>query len=91
MRLAFRELGLSIGLKAAIKLQQLVMRKPRLSRNKELCSAVKSLAYYKWLSDEIDWFWLKPASREGRNWKEHEDINMVMLATSLAPDGFLGA
>jgi len=91
MRLAFRELGLSIGLKAAIKLQRLIMREPRLSRNKEICSAVESLTYYKWLSDEIDGFWLKPGSREGRNWREHEDINMVMLATSLTPDGFLGA
>ena len=67
------------------------MHEPRLSRNKEICSAVKSLTYYRWLSDEIDEFWLKPASREGRNWREHEDINMVMLATSLTPDGFLGA
>ena len=89
MRLAFRELGLSIGLKAAVKLHELVMCEPRLSRNKELCSAVKSLTYYKWLSDEIDGFWLKTASREDCNWKEYEDINVVMLATSLVPNGFL--
>jgi len=29
-----------------------------------------------------------PASRDNETWKAHREINMVMLATSLAPDGF---
>ena len=90
MRLAFRELGLSIGLKAVRRLQRLVIDEPRLSSNSELRSAVRSLTYYTWLTDEIEGFWLKPVNRESYNWREHEDINMVMLAASLAPDGFLG-
>jgi hypothetical protein len=34
--------------------------------------------------------WRTPANRTGRGWREHRDINEVMLATSLAPDGWLG-
>jgi hypothetical protein len=30
-----------------------------------------------------------PAARAGATWKAHEDINAVMLATSLAPAGYL--
>ena len=40
--------------------------------------------------DTIEGFWTEPANRSGRTWKEHEDINSVMLATSLAPEGYLG-
>jgi hypothetical protein len=39
--------------------------------------------------DTIEGFWLEPANRTSRTWKEHEDINAVMLATSLAPEGYL--
>jgi hypothetical protein len=38
---------------------------------------------------EIEGFWLEGRNRESETWREHRDINMVMLATSLAPDGFL--
>ena len=34
-------------------------------------------------------FWLENANREAESWRAHRDINMVMLATSLAPDGYL--
>jgi len=37
----------------------------------------------------IEKFWLDPASRENKTWRAHREINMVMLATSLAPEGFL--
>jgi ADP-glucose pyrophosphorylase len=38
-----------------------------------------------WASiDEINSYWL-----QNSDWTEHEDINRVMLATSLEPDGFL--
>ena len=39
---------------------------------------------------EIESFWLRPDHRRAPTWLEHEDINDVMLATSLAPQGFLG-
>jgi hypothetical protein len=32
---------------------------------------------------------LVPEHRAGPPWQEHEDINDVMLATSLAPAGYL--
>jgi len=32
---------------------------------------------------------LEDAHREQATWRAHEDINDVMLATALAPDGFL--
>jgi hypothetical protein len=41
------------------------------------------------LCEGIEKFWLDPASRENETWKAHREINMVMLATSLAPDGYL--
>jgi hypothetical protein len=63
-RLAFRELGLAIGLHA----------QPVADR----------------LRDEIIAFWREPANRRGETYCEHEDINDVMLATALVPDGFLG-
>ena len=44
---------------------------------------------YQPLAENIETFWLEPANRESGTWQEHRDINMVMLATSLAPDGFL--
>jgi hypothetical protein len=41
------------------------------------------------LREEIDAFWLAPRGREGRTWTDHRDINEVMLATALLPEGFL--
>jgi hypothetical protein len=42
------------------------------------------------LSEAVEGFWLKPANRKTESWTAHREINMVMLATSLAPDGYLG-
>jgi len=41
------------------------------------------------LRDIIEAFWLATANRQASSWTGHRDINMVMLATSLAPDGYL--
>ncbi|MFX0052181.1 MAG: hypothetical protein ACFE8U_12930 [Candidatus Hermodarchaeota archaeon] len=62
--LAFRELGLAIGLHAAKKMSV--------------------LEEYWLLIDKINSYWLKNS-----DWTEHQDINRVMFATSLAPDSFL--
>lgn len=48
------------------------------------------LTPYASLRGAIETFWLDPANRASRTWQEHRDINDVMLATSLSPDGFLG-
>jgi hypothetical protein len=41
------------------------------------------------LASEIEDFWLQPAQRHVPTWRDHLDINSVMLATSLAPDTYL--
>jgi hypothetical protein len=41
------------------------------------------------LAGKIERFWAEPRNRLAATWKDHEDINAVMLATSLAPDEFL--
>ncbi len=89
-RLAFRELGLSIGLHGLEKIHGLIKQAPYdFDMKQRLQSQVQSLMQYRPLRDEIETFWLEPANRQTGNWKEHRDINMVMLATSLAPDGYL--
>lgn len=87
-RLAFRELGLSIGLKG-IKLMEVWMGDhPGIftSTHKNMLRQIKNFEY---ISQSIDEFWLNPLNQKSMNWKEHRDINMVMLATSLCPQGFL--
>jgi hypothetical protein len=89
-RLAFRELGLSIGLHAMEKLTGLIKQAPDDFGSKQrLHSRAESLMQYTSLSNVIETFWLEPANRQASSWSDHRDINMVMLATSLAPDGYL--
>lgn len=73
-RLAFRELGLAIGLAAAELLAP---------------GVAAPLAPYRGLHDAIVAFWLREEHRSVRSWRDHEDINDVMLAATLAPEGFL--
>lgn len=88
-RFAFRELGLSIGLKAIDRLVELIEKAsfPRCSGIKRI---LEGLRYYTKLAERIDRYWLDSRIRESYSWRRYEDINMVMLATSLAPDEFLG-
>lgn len=89
-RLAFRELGLSIGLHAAEKLAGLIRHAPGDVKTKpRLQSRADHLMNYMPLRDRIETHWLEPANWKLASWTEHRDINMVMLATSLAPDGYL--
>lgn len=90
-RLAFRELGLSIGLRAIERLPALIEENPgSFDERSALRSRIKRLMQNVPLSEEIEGFWLKRANRETESWTAHREINMVMLATSLAPDGYLG-
>ena len=41
------------------------------------------------VAESIEDFWLSATNRQYESWRAHEDINMVMLATSLLPEGFL--
>jgi hypothetical protein len=76
-RLAFRELGLAIGLAAAHLAG---------SANSTVVAATSRYAV---LGEAVLSFWLDPARRRSTSWSDHQDINDVMLATSLLPDGFL--
>ncbi|HEU4731694.1 MAG TPA: hypothetical protein VFT22_27550 [Kofleriaceae bacterium] len=71
-RLAFRELGLSIGLAAASEPDAA----PRFARHAALRT-------------EIEAFWSDPGNRQSSTWLDHLNINEVMLATSVLPEGFL--
>jgi hypothetical protein len=50
---------------------------------------VEQLSPYVPLRAEVEKFWSQPAHRRVDGWLEHSDINDVMLATSLRPEGFL--
>jgi hypothetical protein len=89
-RLAFRELGLAIGLNAAIVMWQATQDKTaRFSEGSVVHTRLAALRRYSNLSGEIQAFWLDPEHQKAATWVEHRDINEVMLATSLAPEGFL--
>lgn len=87
-RLAFRELGLSIGLKGGKKLFGLIKENPELFDENTL-KQVEPLLKYKKTGDFIDQFWMDSRNRKPPSWTDHSDINSVMLATSLAPGEFL--
>ena len=82
-RLAFREVGLAIGLRAFPLLRE------HTARDAKLASKVDRLERYRGLADDIESFWRDPQHRLSSTWTEHRDINEVMLATSLTPGGFL--
>jgi hypothetical protein len=89
-RLAFRELGLVIGL-STIELFQKETDDGRRSvfANAELRARIQSLVPYVALRSAIVSFWSDAEHQQSRTWSDHRDINEVMLATSLIPEGFL--
>jgi hypothetical protein len=89
-RLAFRELGLAIGL-SALELVEHEMAQNGTQRwqRAEIHELLSALGGYVRLSSEIQACWLDPAHRRSPSWTEHRDINDVMLATSLLPAGFV--
>ena len=89
-RLAFRELGLAIGLSAIELIEKETGTEHRhFWRSAEVHERIEALTPYVTLGSAIKSFWLDPEHRETRSWSEHRDINEVMLATSLVPAGFL--
>jgi hypothetical protein len=87
-RLAFRELGLTIGLHAILRMQEVLEENPSLFSKKNRAE-IEELTGYIPLIGAIENFWREPANLHVKSWQSHLDINMVMLATSLAPDEFL--
>lgn len=89
-RLAFRELGLAIGLAAVERMHQDARREPGRFRGSPAARAgLEQLSRYVPLRAQIESFWLAPQHRGESPWLDHEDINDVMLATALLPEGFL--
>jgi hypothetical protein len=89
-RLAFRELGLSIGLHAIVKMQKIIeQHQEKFSNQHEVHGRLSGLARFLPLIERIETFWLEPGNQQRPSWTGHRDINTVMLATSLAPDGYL--
>jgi len=89
-RLAFRELGLAIGLHAVEQMWQAVNSGAgRPYSGTRVRSQLRALMHFINLRDDIESFWRSPERQRTAAWIEHRDINEVMLATSLAPEGFL--
>ena len=89
-RLAFRELGLSIGLQGMEIVQEQISSRGSVFRDapgtKRSLHAIAALSA---LAPEIEAFWIAPEHRASTPWREHQNINDVMLATSLIPDAYL--
>jgi len=89
-RLAFRELGLSIGLQTIEKMMQVIQQHPEhFPEQKSLVSQLADFSPHLPLIKKIEAFWLTTTNQQSNTWTEHIDINSVMLATSLGPDGYL--
>lgn len=93
-RLAFRELGLSIGMKGLARFARGVDEHAELYDREFLewlQQRLEGLTWHLPLTAKIEHFWLEERGKGTEHWKEHRDINDVMLATSLVPDQFLRA
>ena len=89
-RLAFRELGLAVGLSALKLLRRQVEEDgQRALASPELRTRLRSLAPQVALGPLLTAFWRNPDERDPRTWSAHRDINEVMLATALLPEGYL--
>ncbi|MDD1743987.1 MAG: hypothetical protein LUO85_05105, partial [Methanomassiliicoccales archaeon] len=79
-RLAFRELGLSLGLKAVERLNALAKQHPEvLDARKDLVRRTMEMMSFASVGTKIERFWTEPTNRTGSTWIDHQDINAVML------------
>ena len=89
-RLAFREIGLAIGLHAADSVRAAILHaRPRFGRPADVerrLGGAQALLEHLELRHEIERCWMDPAAQETPAWRSHEDINAVMLAAALVPD-----
>jgi hypothetical protein len=88
-RLAFRELGLAIGLHALERMHRAMAQDAGIAAGARQRALLEELMRYMPLRDDIETFWRNPEHQRTANWMEHQDINAVMLATALVPDGVL--
>lgn len=88
-RLAFRELGLSIGLSAVEEMVGCREERPDLFTPNKLNNYLDSLFELLPLREKIEEFWQEERNQQASTWGDHQEINMVTLACSLAPGQFL--
>jgi hypothetical protein len=81
-RLAFRELGLALGIEA----MHALVSQPTLVLTPHHAGYSRLAAAYKPMAEDIVSVWLNPEARATEAWVAHRDINEVMLASALAPD-----
>jgi len=75
-RLAFREVGLALGVRAGRRMCEAVERAI-------LRAHLEGVARGGGLADRIEAAWIAPSAQAARSWTTHEDINAVMLAACL--------
>lgn len=89
-RLPFRELGLAIGLEGAKRLIPFVARNHDVfDKIPGIRQGTEAVQKYVHFAEKIEKYWADPDHQKVETWTGHRDINMVMLATSLFPDGYL--
>ena len=88
-RLAFRELGLAIGLHAVALTWKAEEEETERPGSSTTPTRVHALKRYAFLRTEIESFWRHPDHQRTSTWQDHRNINEVMLATSLAPEGLV--
>ena len=89
-RLTFRELGLSIGLQTVEKMMMMIKEHPvDFPQQQSLISQLTEFSPHLPLQKNIENFWQTTTNQKGKTWTEHIDINSVLLATSMEPDGYL--
>ena len=82
-RLAFRELGLSIGLHGIVGMRAQVETSEPTHLARTVASRLRDLERYVPLAGAVEQFWRNRSHQQSRTWTSNEDINAVMLATSL--------
>ena len=82
-RLAFRELGLVLGIHAA---ERVADAGPGLAADRQWPGTVHASRS---IARGLEELWTDPAARRADTWTAHLDINTVMLAVALDPDGYL--
>jgi hypothetical protein len=86
-RLAFREIGLAIGLRGVGPMRERLERAPAMFGGEEDLGWFRShcgaLERFGGLADRIEASWASPAGQASRSWNDHLDIDAVMLAASL--------
>jgi hypothetical protein len=73
-RIAFRECGLSLGLRIILQDKD---------RIRSIYPYIDKFEKYLPVADEIEALWLNPENQKTPSWNEHYDINAVTLAASL--------